>query len=753
MKLISHGAYLVDNKRILDSQSPEHQQEINTLKLSDAKKGTIAYKILSEHNQKDQGNDLKIVFDSLTSHDITYVGIIQTARASGMTHFPVPYVMTNCHNSLCAVGGTINEDDHVFALSAARKYGGIFVPANIAVIHNYNREMMAGCGKMILGSDSHTRYGALGTIGIGEGGGELVKQLLSRTYDIEMPEIVGVYLRGKPSHGVGPQDVALALCKAVFKEGFVKNRLLEFVGEGIDSLSVEYRNGIDVMTTETACLSSIWVTDEKVREYYQLHGRAEDYKQLQPDQVAYYDRMIEIDLSQIRPMIALPFHPSNAMTIAQFKANAADVLRSVQDEAIRQFGKEAANIDLLRNLSGKGYHVDQGIIAGCSGGSYENIALAANILRGASTGSNQFALSVYPGSQPIYLALLRAGIAESLMSAGAILREAFCGPCFGAGDTPSNGAFSIRHTTRNFANREGSKPGEGQLSYVALMDARSIAATAKNGGLLTGADEVDYDNDYPPYQFDGSIYEKRVFYARQPDASQQLILGPNIKDWPSIPRLKEHLLVKVVSSINDPVTTTDELIPSGETSSYRSNPLRLAEFTLSRRDPGYVARAKEVNENRLAWVYRELPQEILAVLEVMDQKMDRHIQPQDISYGSAIFAKKPGDGSAREQAASSQRVLGGAANFSNEYATKRYRSNLINWGLMPFETGEEITEGSFVFIPFIRDALQQDAVEKLKAYLFSQGQITQTDLSLGKLTGEERLILVSGCLINHYKGD
>ena len=753
MKLISNGAYLIDNRRILDSHLSEHQQEISTFNHTDAIKGTMAYKILAEHSPKSRRDDLNIIFDSLTSHDITYVGIIQTARASGMTHFPLPYVMTNCHNSLCAVGGTINEDDHVFALSAARKYGGIFVPANIAVIHNYNREMMTGCGKMILGSDSHTRYGALGTMGIGEGGGELVKQLLSRTYDIEKPEIVAVYLSGKPGHGVGPQDVALALCKAVFKEGFVKNRVLEFVGEGIESLSVEYRSGIDVMTTETACLSSIWVTDEKVREYYQLHGRVGDYKHLHPEPVAFYDRMIQIDLSEIKPMIALPFHPSNAMTIVQFKDNAADVLKGVQDEAIRQFGKDAANVDLMRNLSGKDYHIDQGIIAGCSGGCYENIAIAANVLRGASTGSNQFALSIYPGSQAIYLALLRSGIAETLMSAGAILREAFCGPCFGAGDTPSNGAFSIRHTTRNFANREGSKPGEGQLSYVALMDARSIAATAKSGGLLTGADEVEYDNDYPPYQFDGSIYEKRVFYAMKPDASQLLILGPNIKDWPPIPRLKEHLLVKVVSSINDPVTTTDELIPSGETSSYRSNPLRLAEFTLSRRDPAYVARAKEVNEKRMAWENGEYSSDILAVLDAIEQKMDTRAQPQDISYGSAIFAKKPGDGSAREQAASSQRVLGGAANFANEYATKRYRSNLINWGLMPFETDEEIVEGTFVFIPFIQDALHQDAVQKLKAYLFSQGQITETTLSLGKLTGEERLILLSGCLINHYKSD
>ncbi|NLC32326.1 MAG: hydratase [Clostridiales bacterium] len=750
MKLLSKGAYLIDNHRILESHLAEHQQETANFNVSDAKKGTISYKILSEHSPEARGDHLNIVFDSLTSHDITYVGIIQTARASGMTHFPVPYVMTNCHNSLCAVGGTINEDDHVFALSAARKYGGIFVPANIAVIHNYNREMMAGGGRMILGSDSHTRYGALGTMGIGEGGGELVKQLLSRTYDIEMPEIVGVYLKGAPRHGTGPQDVALALCKAVFKEGFVKNRVLEFVGDGIENLSVDYRNGIDVMTTETACLTSIWATDDKVREYYYLHNRPDSYKRLQPDAVAYYDRMIEIDLSDIKPMIALPFHPSNAMTIEQFKENAADVVKEIQEDAARQFGK-AANIDLMRNISGNSYHVDQGIIAGCSGGSYENIAIAANILKGASTGSNQFSLSVYPGSQAIYLDLLRSGAGESLMSAGAVLREAFCGPCFGAGDTPSHGAFSIRHTTRNFANREGSKPGEGQLSYVALMDARSIAATAMHGGLLTGADEIAYDSKYLPYHFDGSIYQKRVFIQREPDESQPLILGPNIKDWPPLPRLKDHLLVKVVSSITDLVTTTDELIPSGETSSYRSNPLKLAEFTLSRRDPGYVARAKAVNQNRLDWGKGIQPDDVQALLECIEQITGHYYPPQNISYGSAIFAKKPGDGSAREQAASSQRVLGGVANFANEYATKRYRSNLINWGLMPFESTGDIQEGSFVFIPFIQKALRYNDIQKLKSYLFSEGKLSETSLSLGKLTPEERLILLAGCLINHYK--
>lgn len=750
MKLAGQGAYLIDGREIIQADSIQNRERIKWFDASEAKKGTISYKILTEHSRNKCGSERKLVFDSLTSHDITYVGIIQTARASGMTEFPLPYVMTNCHNSLCAVGGTINEDDHAFALSAAEKYGGIFVPANIAVIHNYNREMMAGCGRMILGSDSHTRYGALGTMGIGEGGGELVKQLLGRTYDIQMPEIVGVYLKGKPAHGTGPQDVALALCKAVFRDGFVKNRVLEFVGEGIENLSVDFRNGIDVMTTETACLSSVWVTDDKVEDYYHLHGRASAYRKLQPGPVAFYDRLIEIDLALIKPMIALPFHPSNAMTISYFKEHAADLLHGLQHDAKRQFGS-VAEADWTHQFKNGKFSADQGIIAGCSGGSYENIAIAANILNGESTGKGRFALSVYPGSQPIYLALLRAGMAENLMSAGVILREAFCGPCFGAGDTPANGAFSIRHTTRNFPNREGSKPNEGQLSYVALMDARSIAATAKRGGMLMGADEIDYDESFPPYHFDGSIYEKRVFHAKRPDASRELVLGPNIKDWPPIPRLREHLLVKVVSSIKDPVTTTDELIPSGETSSYRSNPLRLAEFTLSRRDPSYVAQAKSVNRQRLLTEEGNYPKELIAMLSLFDKEAETQFLLQDISYGSAIFAKKPGDGSAREQAASSQRVLGGAANFANEYATKRYRSNLINWGMMPFEIREELEAGSFVMIPDIRSALSKGDNEGLIAYLLFENSVKKINLSLGQLTEEERLILMAGCLMNYFK--
>ncbi|MDI9521519.1 MAG: hydratase [Bacillota bacterium] len=750
MQLIKQGAFLLDNSRVVTTEEARSLPKAPALSPEEGKKGTIAWNILHSHSKAGEGKALKVAFDSLTSHDITYVGIIQTARASGLKQFPLPYVLTNCHNSLCAVGGTINEDDHAFALSAAKKYGGIFVPANIAVIHNYNREMMTGCGRMILGSDSHTRYGALGTMGVGEGGGELVKQLLGRTWDTDMPEVVGIYLKGAPQHGVGPQDVALALCEAVFADGFVKNRVLEFVGEGVYNLSIEYRNGIDVMTTETACLSSIWLTDEKVHDYYRVHGREGDYKELKPASVAWYDRMIVIDLSEIRPMIALPFHPSNAMTIKEFKANAKDVLNQIQNEARQQFG-DSLKFNLIEKVSADGFRVDQGIIAGCSGGTYENLSVAANILKGGSVGNDAFAMSAYPGSQPINLALMRSGALESLMAAGVILRESFCGPCFGAGDTPSNGAFSIRHTTRNFPNREGSKPGEGQISFVALMDARSIAATARNGGLLTGADEIDYDDAFPAFTFDGSIYEKRVYSAKAPDPSQELVMGPNIKDWPDIPKLKDHLLVKIVSSITDPVTTTDELIPSGETSSYRSNPLRLAEFTLSRRDPGYVGRAKEVNGQRLRLEQGGLPEELSGVLQELSQAAGLPGKADEITYGSAVYARKPGDGSAREQAASSQRVLGGAANFANEYATKRYRSNLLNWGMMPFEVQEDLPLNAYVLIPGIKNALVEDSVKTLKGYVAADGQIREVSLSLGNLTQEERKILIAGCLINHYR--
>lgn len=751
MHLIYEGAFLLDGARIV-SAGEAHSLPIEPALLpEEGRKGTIAWGILRSHTRESEGNTLKVAFDSLTSHDITYVGIIQTARASGMRRFRLPYVMTNCHNSLCAVGGTINEDDHAFALSAARKYGGTLVPTNIAVIHNYNREMMTGCGRMILGSDSHTRYGALGTMGVGEGGGELVKQLLGRTWDIDMPEVVGVYLKGAPRHGTGPQDVALALCKAVFASGFVKNRILEFVGEGVSNLSVEYRNGIDVMTTETACLSSIWLTDEKVHDYYRVHGRERDYRELKPAPAAFYDRMVIIDLSEVRPMIALPFHPSNAMTISDFKANSTDVLKGIQQEARRQFG-DTAVAGLVKKVSPEGFQADQGIIAGCSGGTYENLSIAANILRGENVGNGAFALSAYPGSQPINLALLRSGALENLMAAGAVLRESFCGPCFGAGDTPSNGAFSIRHTTRNFPNREGSKPGEGQLAYVALMDARSIAATARNGGLLTGADEIEYPEGFPAYAFDGSIYEKRVYSAKIPDPSHELAMGPNIRDWPDIQELKEHLLVKVVSSITDPVTTTDELIPSGETSSYRSNPLRLAEFTLSRRDPGYVGRAKETDGQRLMLQNGETPAELEQALAGFEQALGEPLQHEAITFGSAVYARKPGDGSAREQAASSQRVLGGAANFAREYATKRYRSNLVNWGLMPFEVAEDLPLGCFVFVPGIRKALAEGAVRELQGFIAEGGQARKICLSLSSLTEEERRILMAGCLINHYRG-
>lgn len=693
--------------------------------------GTISAGILRAHiKDREQavsfaaGEPLRLMFDSLTSHDITYVGIIQTARASGLSSFPVPYVLTNCHNSLCAVGGTINEDDHVFALSAARRYGGIYVPGNMAVIHSYNREMMTGGGRMILGSDSHTRYGALGTMGVGEGGGELVKQLLGRTYDLPAPEVAAVLLKGRPAHGVGPQDVALAIIKAVFEDGFVKNRVMEFVGPGIDALPVEYRNAIDVMTTETACWSSIWRTDEKVKEYYRVHGREKDFRLLEPKEDAFYERLLVVDLAQIRPMIALPFHPSKGYTVSEFKKNAKDILH--------QAGLDA----LLGKVGQKGVMVDQGIIAGCSGGTFDNLYQAASILKGGSIGSGGFAMSVYAGSMPILKELIRHGVVETLMDAGVILRECFCGPCFGAGDTPANGAFSIRHTTRNFPNREGSKPMEGQSAYVALMDARSIAATARNGGLLTGADEMDWDENIPHCSFDGSLYEKRVFCAAKPDAQARLVFSPNIKDWPEMPPLKDDLLVKVASHIDDAVTTTDELIPSGETSSFRSNPLGLAEFTLSRRDPGYVARAKAF----------PMEGEAAAALEKLSVPYDA----ERISLGSAIYANKPGDGSAREQAASCQRVLGGAANFAREYATKRYRSNLINWGILPFVASEPVALNEYVYVQGIADALKTGADEIAATVLGERGPRGIT-LSLGSLTREERRILLAGCLINHYK--
>ncbi len=745
IKLHDHGVFVKDGRTLLTND------EAQGLDRQKAKEGTISRRILQAHNKQGDPEKLRLRFDSLTSHDITYVGIIQTARASGLKAFPMPYVLTNCHNSLCAVGGTINEDDHVFALSAAKRYGGTYVPTNLAVIHSYNREEMTGCGRMILGSDSHTRYGALGTMAIGEGGGELAKQLLGRTYDLDMPQIVGVLLTGAPRHGVGPQDVALALCKATFKGGFVKNRVMEFIGPGVSGLPVEYRNGIDVMTTETTCLSSVWRTDEAVRANYRLHGREADYAPLEPEALTLYDRLIELDLSQVEPMIALPFHPSNAYTVREFLANAQELLRGVEAEAQRQFpGLKLP--PLTDKLDDKGFHADQGIVAGCSGGTYDNVCTVANIMKGHTPGSGRFTLSVYPGSQPANLALARAGVSAELLASGVMMREAFCGPCFGAGDTPANGAFSIRHTTRNFINREGSKPGDGQLTYVALMDARSIAATARNGGILTPADEIDYDEGFPPYHYDRQLYERRVFKAGKADPTVELVMGPNIKDWPEMPALKEHLLVKVAASLLDPVTTTDELIPSGETSSYRSDPLRLAEFTLSRRDPGYVGRAKAINAARMALEKGELDGEAQAALEAIKKQDGLTIDLKDMVMGSAVYAVKPGDGSAREQAASCQRVLGGSANFAREYATKRYRSNLINWGIFPFLCDEDLAEGEYVLVPHLRKMIS-DFADSIPACAVRDGQVRRLTLRLGGLTADERQILKDGSLINYYRNE
>jgi aconitate hydratase len=691
----------------------------------------------------------------MTSHDITYVGIIQTARASGMERFPVPYVMTNCHNTLCAVGGTINEDDHIFALSAAKKYGGIYVPPNLAVIHTYNREMMAGCGKMILGSDSHTRYGALGTIAVGEGGGELAKQLVNKTYDMGWPEVVAVSLTGSPRQGVGPQDVALTIIAAVFKNGYVKNKVMEFIGDGIANLPVDFRNGIDVMTTETTCWSSIWKTDDKVREYLKNHGRPGDYKELNPGEGAYYDGVITVDLSKIEPSIAMPFHPSNVYTIKELKANAADILAKVEEEGQKSIGVPGISMKLREKLKNGEIYVEQGIIAGCSGGTFNNLMAAADMLEGKSIGNGAFSLSVYPDSQPVFAELVKNGAVAKFMDAGVIVRSAFCGPCFGAGDTPANGEFSIRHTTRNFPNREGSKPGDGQIASVALMDARSIAATAANGGRLTAATEADKYNPSPKYFFDKGIYEKRVYNGiGREDPKTELVFGPNIKDWPEMPVLTDNLLVKLIAYIDDPVTTTDELIPSGETSSYRSNPLRLAEFTLSRRDPAYVGRAKEVQAFEEQRRKGSVAPEIAAVYKkIQALPGGAGLKPEQACIGSTIYANKPGDGSAREQAASCQRVLGASANLAKEYATKRYRSNLINWGIIPFlvKDGSAFKSGDYVFISGIRKAILEKS-DAIQAYVLGD-KTTEITLSLGALTGPERQILVDGCLINYYKHD
>ena len=754
---ISNGAYLINGEAIVENEAELRAMGISTTK-EEAKNATMAWSILSAHNISGNDAQLKIRFDAMASHDITYVGIIQTARASGLTEFPLPYVLTNCHNSLCAVGGTINEDDHVFGLSAAKKYGGNFVPAHLAVIHSYMREMMSGCGKMILGSDSHTRYGALGTMAIGEGGPELVKQLCRRTYDIARPEVVGVYLTGKPSHGVGPQDVALALIGATFADGFVKNRVLEFIGDGIASLPIEFRNGIDVMTTETTCLSSIWTTDEETHRYFAIHGREGDFRRLQPGAVAYYDRIVKIDLSRVEPMIALPFHPSNVFSIRELNANAKDILRTVERAAAEQLETPSLTFTLTDKITSDGrIRVDQGVIAGCAGGTYDNLAVAANILDGHSTGCDAFALSAYPASQPVNLALVRSGAAEKLLSAGVTLRTAFCGPCFGAGDVPANGGLSIRHSTRNFPNREGSKPSGGQIASVALMDARSIAATAANGGILTGANEIDYTDEIPAYTFDGSIYEKRCYFGwGKPDTDAALKFGPNIADWPKMEALTGDLLLRVASVITDPVTTTDELIPSGETSSYRSNPLKLAEFALSRKDPAYVGRAKEVKALE-AMRLDGVQAEALAPVYDTVRTLNAAFAPAKTGIGTLVYANKPGDGSAREQAASCQKVLGGWANIAVEYATKRYRSNLINWGMLPlvFTDPAEADAlpfgiGDWIYLPDIRSAVETKA-ERITAYAISaDGTAKEFALTLGALTDDERKIILDGCLINYY---
>ena len=739
IKLIRGGCYYMGGTLV-----KENQAFLTSAQKEEARKGTMSWRILKMHNKGDDEN-LKIKFDAIASHDITYVGIIQTAKASGLKEFPLSYTLTNCHNSLCAVGGTINEDDHVFGLSAAKKYGANFVPPHLAVIHQYMREMEAKVGRMILGSDSHTRYGALGTMAVGEGGPELVKQILNKTYDIRRPETVAVYLRGNLKKGVGPQDVAIALCGAVFKNGFVKNKILEFVGPGIRNLSMDYRNGIDVMTTETACLSSIWETDEKTREYYKIHGREQDYKEMKPSDPAYYDYGITINLSTIEPMIALPFHPSNAYTIREVLEHPMEILSEV--EAAGRKIKGSDNFCLTDKIKDGKVYVNQGIIAGCAGGMYENIAEAYEILKGKSTGVDEFSLSIYPSSQPVYKALVENGYIGGLMDSGAIIKTAFCGPCFGAGDVPANNGLSIRHTTRNFESREGSKPAGGQLAAVALMDARSIAATAANGGVLTPATEAEYNKKVKKYFFDGEIYKNRVYMgAGKAHKEEDLKYGPNIADWPEMIPLGKNVLIKAVSVINDPVTTTDELIPSGETSSYRSNPLKLAEFALSRKDPGYVGRAKEVKaDEEVRRETGELPEKLKNAVKELDVK-------EGTIYGSCVVAVKPGDGSAREQAASCQRVLGGIANIAKEYATKRYRSNLINWGMLPF-TAEKLhfKVGDYIYIEDI-DRYVADGAEKIPAKHLSGKTVKDIELSLGSLTPDEKSIILKGCLINFNAG-
>ncbi len=761
MKLYKEGAYLVHGEEVVldahDATDAISSKVGRVVSKEEAKENTIAYGILKEHNTSGNMEKLQIKFDKLTSHDITFVGIIQTARASGLEKFPMPYVLTNCHNSLCAVGGTINEDDHMFGLTCAKKYGGVYVPPHQAVIHQFAREMLAGGGKMILGSDSHTRYGALGTMAVGEGGPELVKQLLNKTYDIDRPEVVGIYLTGKPIIGVGPQDVALAIIGEVFGNGFVKNKVMEFVGPGVDNLSVDFRIGVDVMTTETTCLSSIWKTDKKVEEFYEIHGREEEYKELNPGEVAYYDSFIEIDLSEIRPMIAMPFHPSNVYTIDELNANLMDILDDCEKRAEVSFDGKV-KLDLKSKVRNGKLYVDQGIIAGCAGGGFENICDAADILNGKSIGSDEFTLSVYPASTPVYMELVKNGAVAKLMAAGSVVKTAFCGPCFGAGDTPANNAFSIRHSTRNFPNREGSKVQNGQISSVALMDARSIAATAANKGYLTAATDVDVNYTKPKYYFDKSIYENRVFDSKgEANPEVEIHFGPNIKDWPAMSALPENLVLKVVSEIHDPVTTTDELIPSGETSSFRSNPLGLAEFALSRKDPMYVSRAKEIQKAQKAVEENTCPletvEELKSVMEVIHTQFPE-VGKGNVGFGSTIFAVKPGDGSAREQAASCQKVLGGWANIANEYATKRYRSNLINWGMLPFiiDEGELPFENlDYLFIPEIQKAIEEGKTE-FTAYVVKDGELKEFYLKMAELTPDEKDIILKGCLINYYRG-
>jgi len=740
VELISKGVYLLDGKTLASEAD---------LTPDEARENTIAYKILRAHDvDGSKGKKLRIRFDAMVSHDITYVGIIQTARASGLETFPLPYAMTNCHNSLCAVGGTINEDDHVFGLSAAKKYGGIYVPANQAVIHQYAREALTACGNMILGSDSHTRYGSLGNMGVGEGGGELVKQLLKNTWDINAPEVVLVWLEGKPRRGIGPHDVAISLVKAVFESGFVKNKVLEFAGPGVKELPIDFRNGIDVMTTETTCLSSIWITDGEVKKYFEMHNRPEAYKELQPGKVAYYDSMVRIDLSTQESMIALPYHPSNAISIHELQADPEKVLKAIEEDTKKRFG-EKVHPDLLSKIRDGKVYADQGIIAGCSGGTYDNLSEAATILRGKSIGNDYFTMSAYPQSTPVYLATTRNHIAEELLEAGVVIKPAFCGPCFGAGDVPANNGLSIRHTTRNFPNREGSKPGQGQISMVALMDARSIAATAANGGVITAATDIEYEDTHKPYSFDGRIYEKRIYNGfGKADLSQELRYGPNIKDWPKMYPMQENMLVELAAVIHDPVTTTDELIPSGETSSYRSNPLKLSEFALSRRVPEYVGRSKRIQADDLSRRDGKLTDDLKKALAVAGTSAE------DTSFGSCVFANKPGDGSAREQAASCQKVLGGDANICYEYATKRYRSNCINWGIVPFTIGPDTPfdyeVGDYVFVPGIRKAILSGA-EEIDAQVITKSGVKPIHLFFRNLTADERQILADGCLMNYYK--